>query len=91
MLSIVLLIVAQAIVMILFHTFGAFQIMILLSLWGILMCQISTGPHCVVIHLTLLVCAISCSITISLKSFRFLLILEGIIWILCSLTLLRLF
>ena len=27
--------------------------------------QISTAPHCVVIHLTLLVCAISCLITIS--------------------------
>ena len=50
--------------MILFHTFGAFRIMILLSLWGTLMRQIATGPHCVVIHFTLLVCAISCLITI---------------------------
>ena len=64
---------------ILFDTFGAFQIMILLSLWGILMRQISTGPHCVVIYLTLPVNAISCVITICLKSFRFQLILEGII------------
>ena len=75
-LSIVLLTAAPAIVMMLFHTFGAFRIMILLSLWGILMHQISIGPHCVVIHLTLLV---MCLITISLKSFRFLLILEGIL------------
>ena len=77
-LSIVLLTAAPAIVMTLFHTFGAFRIMILFSLWGILMRQVSTGPHCVVIHLNLLVCAILCLITISLKSFRFLLILEGI-------------
>ena len=51
---------------ILFHTFGAFRIvMIIISLWGILMRQISTGPHCEIIHLTLLVCAILCLITIS--------------------------
>ena len=42
---------APAIVMILFHTFRAFRIMILLSLLGILMRQTSTGPHCVLIHI----------------------------------------
>ena len=54
MLSNVLLTATPAIVMILFHNFGAFRIMILLSLRVILMSQISTGSHCVVIHLTLL-------------------------------------
>ena len=62
--------------------------MILLSLLRILMRQISTGPHYVCNSHYSTSFAILCLITISLQSFRFLLILEVI---LCSLTLLRLF